>query len=76
MLNHHTWFETITLLLLVHHFKWPTHCPEQLVETDKLRQTWDCVLFNDGKKMGKVLRCRGVEERNKLHPGEKKKSLC
>lgn len=26
--------------------------------------------------MGKVLRCCGVEERNKLHPGEEKKNLC
>jgi len=48
ILNHHTlWSETITLLLLVQSYQIPTHCPEQLVETEKLRWRWGSELVND-----------------------------
>lgn len=55
-LNHYTLrSETITLLLLAHHYQWPTHCPEQLVETEKLRWGWDSELVNDRESKSLVL---------------------
>lgn len=50
MLNHPTLETgTVTLLLLIHFYQWPTHCLQQLVDTEKLRWRWDSELVNDSE---------------------------